>query len=44
MMEDLHQFVTAPENLPYLATWLRVAQPDRQVAADAWSNPASCAQ
>ena len=44
LMEDLHQFVTARENLPYLATWLRLDQSERTVAESQWSNPAQCAQ
>jgi hypothetical protein len=43
-MEDLHAFVTAPENLPYLSTWLRLDQPERTVAEGQWTNPADCAE
>jgi hypothetical protein len=43
MMNDLHAFVTAPENLPYLSTWLRVAPGSTPVAEADWSGPGACA-
>ena len=48
MMEDLHAFVTADGNLPYLANWLRLDAPRTDPAkAPAthpkdWLNSASC--
>lgn len=44
MMEDLHQVVTAPENLPYLATWLRLDDSRRTVHPADWINSAQCAE
>ena len=44
MMRDLHDFVTAPENLPYLSTWLRVGAAPERVAEVDWTNPARCAE
>lgn len=48
MMEDLHSFVTADGNLPYLATWLRLDAPRSDPAKapvshpKEWLNSASC--
>ncbi|WP_421196948.1 YncE family protein [Aeromonas enteropelogenes] len=48
MMEDLHAFVTADGNLPYLANWLRLDAPRRDPAKaptthpKEWLNSASC--
>lgn len=48
MMEDLHAFVTADGNLPYLANWLRLDAPRTDPAKaptthpKAWLNSASC--
>ena len=43
MMEDLHAYVTAPENLPYLSTWLRLDDPRGTTHPKEWLNSASCA-
>ncbi len=48
MMEELHAFVTADGNLPYLANWLRLDAPRRDPAKaptthpKEWLNSASC--
>lgn len=48
MMEDLHAFVTADGNLPYLANWLRLDAPRTDPAKaptshpKEWLNSASC--
>ncbi|MGY3942391.1 NHL repeat-containing protein [Aeromonas tecta] len=48
MMEDLHAFVTADGNLPYLANWLRLDTPRTDPAKaptshpKEWLNSASC--
>ncbi|WP_429083379.1 YncE family protein [Aeromonas bivalvium] len=48
MMEDLHAFVTADGNLPYLANWLRLDAPRKDPAKaptthpKEWLNSASC--
>ena len=48
MMEDLHAFVTADGNLPYLANWLRLDAPRQDPAKvptthpKEWLNSASC--
>lgn len=45
MMEDLHKVVTAPHNLPFLSTWLRLDDPGRRtVHASEWINSAACAE
>lgn len=44
MMEDLHVYVTAPENLPHLSTWLRVSHAEKLVPAEAWIDPARCGE
>ena len=43
MMQDLHAYVTAPGNLPLLATWLRGEGSGGKVAATDWTNSAICA-
>jgi hypothetical protein len=43
MMQDLHDYVTAPGNLPLLATWLRGEGGGAGVAAADWTNSAICA-
>jgi DNA-binding beta-propeller fold protein YncE len=43
MMADLHQYVTAAENLPRLTTWLRLEDGSRKTVHDnEWINSASC--
>jgi Cytochrome c554 and c-prime len=43
MMQDLHTFVTAPGNLPLLATWLRGESAAGSVKPEDWTNSAICA-
>lgn len=43
MMKDLHAYVTAPGNLPLLATWLRGTGGGGSVDPAAWTNSAICA-
>ncbi|WP_102223766.1 hypothetical protein [Acidimangrovimonas sediminis] len=42
-MEDLHDYVTAPGNLPLLATWLRAGDGGDHVDPAAWGGAATCA-
>jgi len=43
MMTDLHQYITAPENLPRLTTWLRLEDGERRTVHDSeWINSAAC--
>jgi DNA-binding beta-propeller fold protein YncE len=48
LMEDLHTYVVRKENLPLLATWLRVtaedSSDDAPVHRSAWKNSAECAE
>lgn len=44
MMEDLHSVVIAPQNLPFLSTWLRLDDQRRTVHAAEWINSAACAE
>ncbi|MEH6628775.1 MAG: hypothetical protein V7739_20225, partial [Motiliproteus sp.] len=47
MMEQLNAFVRKPENLPYLATWLKVKKADQSspyIHPEQWINSASCRQ
>lgn len=43
MMQDLHAYVTAPGNLPLLATWLRAGDGGGHVDPKLWTNSATCA-
>ena len=44
MMKDLHSVVTSAQNLPFLATWLRLDDPTKRVVHDQdWLASASCA-
>ncbi len=43
MMNDLHRYVVAPDNLPYLATWIRLEDGSRRTAhKEEWINSAVC--
>lgn len=45
MMEDLHQYVTAKQNLPFLATWMRIqakTSDGKTVHPKDWVNSAAC--
>lgn len=43
MMSALHRYITAPNNLPYLATWLRLEDGERRtVHPEEWINSAAC--
>jgi DNA-binding beta-propeller fold protein YncE len=45
MMEDLHTYVTARQNLPFLATWMRIEanSPDGKTPHEKdWVNSAAC--
>ena len=43
-MSHLHQYVTAPQNMPLLASWLKLEDGSRRtVHSDEWINSASCA-
>ncbi|WP_250656464.1 YncE family protein [Alkalimarinus coralli] len=43
LMNDLHRYVIAPNNLPYLATWLRLEDGERRTAhQEEWINSAAC--
>lgn len=44
MMADLHAYVTAPENLPFLSTWVRLDDPRGTTHPKEWLNSASCAE
>jgi DNA-binding beta-propeller fold protein YncE len=42
-MKDLHQYITGAENLPRLASWLRLESGERRTAHESeWINSASC--
>ncbi|PSV49942.1 cytochrome D1 domain-containing protein [Photobacterium indicum] len=43
MMSALNEYVRAPENLPYLSTWLRLDDKKRYTHPDEWVNSAECA-
>jgi DNA-binding beta-propeller fold protein YncE len=43
MMSALNDYVRAPENLPYLSTWLRLDAPERYTHPEEWVNSAKCA-
>ncbi|MGF1696195.1 hypothetical protein L4C54_11040 [Vibrio lamellibrachiae] len=43
MMSALNEYVKARENLPYLATWLRLDDEKRYTHPDEWVNSAECA-
>ena len=42
MMSALNEYVRAPENLPYLSTWLRLDDDKRYTHPDEWINSAEC--
>jgi len=42
-MMNLHQFVTLPHNLPFLATWLKL-DGEHRTHPKAWTNSAQCAE
>jgi YVTN family beta-propeller protein len=43
-MNALHQFIVSKQNLPFLATWLRLdAKDQRTVHPEQWINSAACA-
>jgi len=43
-MNNLHKYVTAPQNMPLLASWLKLEDGSRRtVHSDEWINSASCA-
>jgi len=43
MMRDLHAYVTSPQNLPLLATWLRGKDGGASVDAADWTSSGVCA-
>jgi len=43
MMSALNEYVRAPENLPYLSTWLRFDDSERYSHPEDWINSAKCA-
>ncbi|WP_299013830.1 cytochrome D1 domain-containing protein [uncultured Photobacterium sp.] len=43
MMTALNEYVRAPENLPYLSTWLRLDDNKRYTHPSEWINSAECA-
>ncbi|EBA14782.1 hypothetical protein RSK20926_09819 [Roseobacter sp. SK209-2-6] len=43
MMLDLHEYVTAPGNLPLVSTWLRLDDDRGTVHEEEWTNSAACA-
>ncbi|WP_445679919.1 hypothetical protein [Radicibacter daui] len=43
MMEKLHLYVTAQQNLPYLSTWLRLDGEDKYVHKGDWVSSGACA-
>ncbi|WP_064605199.1 multiheme c-type cytochrome [Photobacterium sp. J15] len=43
MMTALNEYVRAPENLPYLSTWLRLDDNKRYTHPGEWINSAECA-
>jgi DNA-binding beta-propeller fold protein YncE len=42
MMQDLHHYVIAPQNLPYLATWMRITADGPTPHPKDWINSAAC--
>ncbi len=45
MMKQLNSYIRRPENLPYLASWLRISKQDNDtpyVHPEEWVNSASC--
>jgi len=43
MMTDLHQYITAAENLPRLTTWLKLEEGERRTVHESeWINSAAC--
>ena len=44
MMSDLHQEVTAKDNLPLVSTWLRLEDERQTVHEGEWTNSAACAE
>lgn len=44
MMTALNEYVRAQENLPYLATWLRLDDKKRYTHPSEWINSAECAE
>ncbi|GAA3922920.1 hypothetical protein GCM10022277_18550 [Litoribacillus peritrichatus] len=42
MMTALNEYVRAPENLPYLSTWLRLDDDKRYTHPEEWINSAKC--
>jgi len=41
-MQDLHAYVTASENLPFLSTWLRVEGGESKLDDSAWTTASQC--